>query len=277
MSDEDRQSDDETYDLEPVEPVEPVETTDDDDIATDAVERAASSDRRCQSCGAPMPEDESVMVCPSCGYDIVTNRVIDPAKAAQDVADDEHADHEPEEPAAPLFADASWKPYLIPAAVLLASVAFAMIAGWSSFYPRDAGRFFDEGGAAVLDAPRVSLRFGAVLRLFVGSGVLVACGLAAARATAWAEERPLGDLRGAASRLGLAVALAALVRLLPIDSVVLQNVVHGVLGIAAIALISMLVIGNRGRVLGLFLVGWALAFLLVVPVARLVAWSIPIF
>jgi hypothetical protein len=270
MSDEDRQPDNETYDLEPV------ESADAADSATGEVERSASSDRRCQACGAPMPENESVMVCPSCGYDIVTNRVIDPAAAAAAaVADD--ADDEPEETAAPLFADASWKPYLIPAAVLLATVAFAMIAGWSSFYAREDGRFFDEGGAAVLDAPRLPLRFGAVLRLIVGSGVLVGCGLAAARATAWAEERPVGDLRGAASRLGLAVALAALARLVPIDSVVLQNVVHGVLGIGAIAGMSLLVLGNRGRRLGLFLVSWGLAFLLVVPVARLIAWSIPIF
>jgi hypothetical protein len=269
MSDEDRQPDNETYDLEPV------ESADAADSATGEVERSASSDRRCQACGAPMPENESVMVCPSCGYDIVTNRVIDPAAAAAAAVAD--AADESEETAAPLFADASWKPYLIPAAVLLATVAFAMIAGWSSFYAREDGRFFDENGAAVLDAPRVSLRFGAVLRLFVGSGVLVACGLAAARATAWAEERPVGDLRGAASRLGLAVALAALARLVPVDSVVLQNVVHGVLGIGAIAGISMLVLGSRGRLLGLFLVSWGLAFLLVVPVARLIAWSIPLF
>ncbi len=270
MNDEIRPSEDDegssTYDLAPA---EPVEETDPSGPAA-----ASSNDRRCQAGGAPMPEDESVMVCPSCGYDIVTNRIVDPAAT---VAGDADVEDEPEEEAAPLFADASWKPYLIPAAVLLVTVAFAMIAGWSSFYPREDGRFFDDGGAAVLDAPRVSLRFGVVLRLFVGSGVLVACGLAAARAPAWAEQRPLGDLRAVASRLTLAVSLGALARLVPIDSAVLQNVVHGVLGIGAIAGVSMLVLGDRGRLLGLFLTCWGLAFLLVVPVARLIAWSIPIF
>ncbi len=273
MSDDDRQpdpeiSDEETYDLEPV------ASADDADPMIGAVGGTGASDRRCQACGAPMPEDESVMVCPSCGYDIVSNRVVDPAATVPDDAD---VEHEPEEKAEPLFADTSWKPYLIPAAVLLVSIAFAMIAGWSSFFVRKDGLFLDEGGAAVLDAPRLPLRFGAVLRLFVGSGVLVACGLASARATAWAKQRPLGDLRGAASRLSLAVALAALARVVPIDSVVLQNVVHGVLGIGAISGISMLVLGDRGQLLGLFLAGWGLAFLLVVPVARLIAWSIPIF
>ncbi len=283
MNDEDRQpedaesvspSEDATYDLEPVDDAASIDRT--EMPAADA--GSGGSDRRCQACGAPMPEDDSIMVCPSCGYDIVTNRIVDPAApTASDAAGEDDADDHADEPARPLVADAAWKPYLIPAAVLLATVAFAMIAGWSSFHPREDGRFLDADGAAVLDAPRVGARFGAVLRLVVGSGVLVACGLAAARATAWAEARPLGDVRSVASRLALAVALAAVVRLVPLDSQVLQTVVHGVLGIVAIAGVSMLAFRDRGRLLGLLLVCWAIAFLLVVPLARLIAWSIPIF
>lgn len=255
-----------TYDLEPAAPPSSDVVSGDDAPAT--------VDRRCQNCGAPMPEDDSVMVCPSCGYDIVTNRVIDPASAGTPSSED--LDDE-DEPSPPLVADVAWKPFLIPAGVLLASVAFAMIAGWSSFFPREEGRFFDVSGDPVLDAPRIGLRFAAVLKLFVGSGVLVACGVVAARATAWFEERPLGDLRSVASRLTLAVATAAMARVVPIESVVLQNIVHGVLGLGAIVGITMLAFGNRGRIAGLLLVCWGIAFLLVVPLARLVAWSIPIF
>jgi len=166
---------------------------------------------------------------------------------------------------------------LIVAGVLTATVAFAMIAGWSSFFPREEGRFFDADGKAVLDAPLVLARFSAVLRLLIGSAVLVACGAAAARATAWFESRRMGDHGAVVARLAVAVSVAACARLIPIESQVLQNLVHGGLGIAAIAVVSMMVLGDRGRLLGLFLVCWGLAFLLVVPVARLIAWSIPIF
>lgn len=256
------------YDLEPE--VEPVSGS------THAGADDAGRERRCQSCGAPMPEDESIMVCPSCGYDIVTNRIVDPAAPSSEAMGDDHDDDDDESPA-PIVASDAVLQYLIPAGVLLASVAFAMIAGWSSFFPRDEGRFFDGDGKAVLDAPAVAARFAAVLKLFVGSGVLVACGVVAARATAWFEERPLGDLRSVASRLTLAVATAAMARVVPIESAVLQNIVHGVLGLGAIVGITMLAIGNRGRIAGLLLVCWGIAFLLVVPLARLVAWSIPIF
>jgi hypothetical protein len=75
----------------------------------------------------------------------------------------------------------------------------------------------------------------------------------------------------------LAVAAAACARLIPIESQVLESIVHGVLGIAAIAVVSMVVLDDRGRLLGTFLVSWMLAFLLVVPVTQLIAWSIPIF
>ena len=68
--------DESTYDLAP-------EDRADSAVPSESIRSPTNApERRCQNCGAPMPEDESVMVCPSCGYDIVTNRVIDPAAAA---------------------------------------------------------------------------------------------------------------------------------------------------------------------------------------------------
>jgi hypothetical protein len=275
-SDEPAPTADSTYDLAPVEAVEGAGPPASDE------RRSVSEDRRCQSCGAPMPEDESIMVCPSCGYDIVTNRIIDPTTTGSidsrtDPSTDVGVDPEPSPLGPPLVVATSWRSFLIAAGILLATVAFAMIAGWSSFFPREDGNFLDAEGKALLDAPPVLARFSAVLRLLVGSTVLVICGGAAARATAWFESRTLGDPSAVLARLALAVAVAAWARLIPIESHVLQNLVHGGLGIAAIAVVSMMVLGDRGRLLGLFLVCWGLAFLLVVPVARLIAWSIPIF
>lgn len=286
--------DDATYELEPESTPQPTPATDagsireGDEPGADEKgvhEPSEGSDatptpvdeRRCQSCGAPMPEDGSIMVCPSCGYDIVTNRIVDPAAHRRSEDAEKESESEREIVGTPIVASDAVFPFLVPAGVLLATVAFAMIAGWSSFFPRIEGLFLDADGKAVLDAPRVPARFAAVLKLLVGSSVLVACGLVAARATAWFEERPLGDLRSVAARLTLAVAVAAVARLIPVESTTLQNIVHGVLGLGGLVGITMLAVGDRGRLAGLLLVGWGIAFLLVVPVARLVAWAIPIF
>ena len=265
--------DESTYELEPA--VDAEAEPDAEPAGTPVESTSPSEERRCQACGAPMPEDDSIMVCPSCGYDIVTNRIVDPAASA--VGDDPEEDADEVATGTPIVASDAVLPFLVPAGVLLATVAFAMIAGWSSFFPRIEGLFLDADGKAVLDAPPVAARFAAVLKLLVGSAVLVGCGIVAARATAWFEERPLGDLRTVAARLALAVAVAALARMIPVGSTTLQNIVHGVLGLGALVGVTMLAFGDRGRLSGLLLVSWGIAFLLVVPVARLVAWSIPIF
>ncbi len=266
-------ADESTYELEPA--VDSAAESDSEPGGTPLESTTSVEERRCQACGAPMPEDESIMVCPSCGYDIVTNRVIDPV--GNPVAEDVEEDQAEAPSGTPIVVSDAVLPFLVPAGVLLATVAFAMIAGWSSFFPRIEGLFLDADGKAVLDAPPVGARFAAVLKLLVGSAVLVGCGMVAARATAWFEERPLGDLRSVAARLALAVAVAALARMIPVDSTTLQNIVHGVLGLGALVGVTMLAFGDRGRLSGLLLVSWGIAFLLVVPVARLVAWSIPIF
>ncbi len=279
MLEEDRQpehpgsgpdGDESTYDLAPEERADSARSGDSIRSTSDTPER------RCQNCGAPMPEDDAVMVCPSCGYDIVTNRIFVPAEAAGEPIET-NVDDAASLAGSPLVTATAWRPFAIAAGVVLATVAFAMLAGWSSFFIQRDGNFLDGQGRAVLDSPATSARFGAVLRLLVGSAVIVACGAAAVRAAAWFESRTFGEPRAVLARLSLAVAAAAAVRLLPIESHVLRNIVHGGLGIAVIALVMMLVLRDRGRLLGIVLVCWAVAFLLVVPVARLIAWSIPIF
>ena len=125
--------DDATYELEPESTPQPTPATDagsirGDDEPSEGSDPTPGEERRCQSCGAPMPEDGSIMVCPSCGYDIVTNRIVDPAA-------DRHSDEAEKEPkpdreivGTPIVVSDAVLPLLVPAGVLLATVAFAMIA-----------------------------------------------------------------------------------------------------------------------------------------------------
>lgn len=262
------------YELEPTPEAAP-----DPDPAGGSAGSATGEDRRCQNCGAPMPEDESVMVCPSCGYDIVTNRVIDPqstepAAAVEPEADaDASADPELE----PLTTGGNTMPWLIAAGVVAIIVVFTILAGWTSFFPRVDGRFLNAEGKPVLDAPRVAARFGVLVRYLVGSGVLVATGVVALRITTRIERLRPSDLAMGASRLALVVAAASLCRLISLDSAWLQMMTHliggGVVAIGG----TMLVLGRRDRVALVLLVTWALVMLLVVPAARLVSWSLPLF
>lgn len=240
---------------------------------------STGEDRRCQSCGAPMPEDDSVMVCPSCGYDIVTNRVIDPQAAERASATDPETetDSSADPELEPLTTAGNRMPWLIAAGVLAVVVAFTILAGWTSFFPRVDGRFLDAEGKPVLDAPRVAARFGVLVRYLVASGVLVATGVIALRITTRIERLRPSDLAMGASRLALVVAAASLCRLVPLDSAWLQMITHLLGGALVVAGGTMLVLGRRDRVALVVLVTWALVMLLVVPVARLVSWSLPIF
>jgi hypothetical protein len=108
---------DSTYDIEPARqsepaggfsPVRPV---------------IRSSDRRCQHCGHPMPADESIMVCSACRYDIVTNRILDPASEVSsplEPDESEQSDPGPGSSGVPLIAGTGWRPFAIVAGVMLA-------------------------------------------------------------------------------------------------------------------------------------------------------------
>ncbi|MEE2972399.1 MAG: hypothetical protein VX672_04675 [Planctomycetota bacterium] len=261
------------YELEPSPDIAP-----DLDPGGGSAGSATGEDRRCQSCGAPMPEDESVMICPSCGYDIVTNRVIDPPTTARVVAEPEaeaDASADPEQEA--LTVQGNTLPWLVAAGVVAIIVAFTILGGWMSFFPRVDGRFLDAEGRPVLDAPRVAARFGVLVRYLVGSGVLVATGVVALRITTRIERLRPSDLAMGASRLALVVAAASLCRLISLDSAWLQMMTHLIGGVAVAIGGTMLVLGRRDRVALVLLVTWALVMLLVVPAARLVSWSLPLF
>jgi hypothetical protein len=244
------------------------------------VEAGELADRICERCGAPLPEDPSRTICPSCGFDVGTGEVVDPViETGDDVDRSEPGDDDPDEArsSGPLFPVGNPKPWLAAAGIIALLMAFTMLAGWSSFYPRSEGRFLDASGAAVLDAPMVSLRLIAVAKYLVGSMVLVGTAAIAARVTCWFEELPSGDLRTGVARLGLVIIVASLVRLIGFHPTFLQTMTQLVLGAGIVVVGTALVLGRRDRTTAMFLMAWLLVVLLVIPVTRLVSWSLPLW
>lgn len=249
-----------SYDLEP---------TPADDVPFEAL------DEDCDRCGAPIPEDPSLQPCPSCGLDRDSGEVVDPERVAVDSASEVDAGDTSISP--PLLAPGRPVPWLIAAGVVALVVAFAMLAGWSSFYPSEEGRFLDASGDAVLDAPLVTLRLIAVAKYLVGSLVLVGAGIVAVRITCWLEQLETGDLRTGVARLGLLVATASLARLIGFEIAFLQSLTQLVLGAVVVTGGTILVFGRRDRTVGMFLLAWVLVVLLVIPVTRIVSWSLPLW
>ena len=98
----------------------------------------------------------------------------------------------------------------------------------------------------------------------------------ALRLAGWLERRPLGSVIGALSRITAVVAVAALARLIPIDSGLIQTMTHLLVGVGIVVGGSMLILNLRDRIALIHLVAWALLLLIVVPAARLVACSMPL-
>ena len=259
----------ESYELEP-EPAAP------DSSSVAGV--SDPGDRRCERCGAPLPEDPTLTPCPSCGFDAETGTVVDPDRPPEDSVDELDLDEGEEASKSPLlFASGRPTPWLVASGVLALIVVFAMLAGWSSFYPRSEGRFLDGSGDAVLDSPMVTIRLVAVAKYLVGSLVLVGTALIAARFTCWFEDVRPGDLRTGAARIGLVVIGASLVRLIGFQPQFLQTMTQLVFGAGIVVGATILVLGRRDRTIAMFLMAWVLVVLLVIPVTRLVSWSLPLW
>ena len=75
----------EGYEIEP-EPEVPESSVAPDTSA--AQEHLEAGDRRCERCGAPLPEDQARTPCPSCGFDAATGVVVDPDSPNEDSADE---------------------------------------------------------------------------------------------------------------------------------------------------------------------------------------------
>ena len=265
----------EGYEIEP-EPEVPESSVAPDTSA--AQEHPEAGDRRCERCGAPLPEDQARTPCPSCGFDAATGGVVDP-DSSNEASTTESTENENEEERATqlFFAEGLPMPWLVAAGVIALVVVFAMLAGWSSFYPRADGRFLNSSGEAVLDAPAVMMRFVAVGKYLVGSLVLVGTAAIAARITCWFEEIRPGDLQTGVAKLGLLVIVASLVRLIGFDSSFLQTMIQYVLGAAIVFGGTVFILGRRDRTTIMFLLAWALVVLLVIPVTSLVSWSLPLW
>ncbi len=292
-------SEDGSYELDPVPsedtPAPPVppesgvrgpETSDEDasadEIGIEAAEEPEPGPLTCPACQEPMPGSDQV-VCLACGYDLVSNTRLGEKKkkdkpkhgGGRFAVVDSEAD-EPEEVEGAIVPRPNHLPWSIIAGVAALVMMFALIAGWSSLFPSEEGRFQNSDGLYTLDAPLIKVRLLAVIRFLVASGVVIACGAIALRLAGWLERRPLGSVIGALSRITAVVAVAALARLIPIDSGLIQTMTHLLVGVGIVVGGSMLILNLRDRIALIHLVAWALLLLIVVPAARLVAWSMPL-
>ena len=255
-----------------------------DEIELEAEENTEPASLTCPACRAPMPGSDQV-VCLACGYDLVSNTRLGDAKMEKKdkskhggdrfaiVDSEEGASEEDEGAIMPRSNHRLWSIIAVVAAVVM---MFALIAGWSSLFPSKDGLFRNSDGLFTLDAPSVKVRLLAAIQFLVASAVVIGCGMVALRLAAWLERRPLGSVIGILSRITAIVAVAALARLIPIESGWLQTMTHLLVGVGAVVGGSMLLLNIRDRIALTHLVAWALLLLIIVPAARLVAWAMPL-
>ncbi len=179
--------------------------------------------------------------------------------------------------AVPLLVDGPWKPWAVAASVVLGIVVIMILAGWSSLFPQQDGRFLDASGRPVLDAPEIADRFSVVIRMFLTACFMVASAILAFHITAFFETRPVGDRASGAARLGLGVALAAAVRLIPVGGGLLQVWLHLGLGLLVLIATAFLLLRLRGPSLTLLFTSWGIAYVLAGLAARLLTWGVPLF
>ena len=73
------------------------------------------------------------------------------------------------------------------------------------------------------------------------------------------------------------IIVASLVRLIGFHPTFLQTMTQLVLGAGIVVVGTALVLGRRDRTTAMFLMAWLLVVLLVIPVTRLVSWSLPLW
>jgi len=258
-----------------------------DEIELEAEEEVVPASLTCPACRAPMPGSDQV-VCLACGYDLVSNTRLGDAKTEKTekkdkskhggdrfaIADSEEGASEGD--AGAIMPRSNHRLWSIIAVVAAVVMMFALIAGWSSLFPSKDGLFRNSDGLFTLDAPSVKVRLLAAIQFLVASAVVIGCGMVALRLAAWLERRPLGSVIGILSRITAIVAVAALARLIPIESGWLQTMTHLLVGVGAVVGGSMLLLNIRDRIALTHLVAWALLLLIIVPAARLVAWAMPL-
>jgi hypothetical protein len=257
------------------------ETDETEEIGIVAADDPAPTSLTCPACREPMPGSDQV-VCLACGYDLVSNTRLGETKTKEKskhgggrfaiVDSEEGASEEAEGVIMPRSNHRLWS--IITAAAALVMM-FALIAGWSSLFPSEDGQFRNSDGKFTLDAPLIKVRLLAVIQFLVASAVVIGCGMIALRLAAWLENRPFGSVIGVLSRVAAVVAVAALARLIPIDSGLIQTMTHLLVGVGVVVGGSMLILNLRDRIAIIHLAAWGLLLLIVVPAARLVAWSMP--
>ena len=218
----------------------------------------------CQNCGAPRPEKET-MVCISCGYDMKKNKVLGTRTGIVDAPQ--------EEDQSPVVAGKGVHIWLIAGGICGLILIAALLMGWHSLFDRSDGLFLSAAGEYTLESPRYVTRFLGIIRLLVGGLTLVLMGGLAVKFTAMVHHRPAGDWAPIFARLSLVVAISGLALLIPLSPMWLEWVVQMLIGCGLALGGSFMLIRLKGPQLRLFCMAWVLMTGLLLPAARLIAWS----
>ena len=218
----------------------------------------------CQNCGAPRPE-KNAMVCLSCGYDMKKNTVLGTRTGIVDAP--EKDDQEP------IVSGKGVNIWLIATGVCGLILSAALLLGWPSLFDRTDGLFLSASGEYTEESPRYITRFLGIIRVLVGGTTLVMMGGLAVKFTAMIHHRPAGDWAPIFARLSLVIAISGFGLLIPLSPMWLEWVVQMLVGAGLAVGGSFLLMSLRGPQLRLFCMAWILMTGLLLPGARLIAWS----
>ena len=225
---------------------------------------SAQRSESCQNCGAPRPEKEA-MICISCGYDIKKNKVLGARTGIMDAPE--------EDDQLPIVSGKGMHLWLITSGLCLLVLIAALLMGWGSLFDRSDGLFVSAGGEYTLESPRYMTRLLGIIRLLVGGITLVLMGGLAVKFTATVHQRPAGEWPPIFARLSSVVAISGLALLIPLSPMWLEWIIQTLIGCGLAIGGSFVLIGLKGTQLRLFCLAWILMTGLILPAARLIAWS----
>jgi len=225
---------------------------------------ASSRTDSCQNCGAPRPEKES-MVCISCGYDMKKNKVLGTRTGIVDAPEEEDQEA--------IVSGKGVRVWFISSGICGLILIAALLMGWHSLFDRSEGLFLSAAGEYTLESPRYMTRFLGIIRLLVGGITLVLMGGLAVKFTAMVHSRSAGHWPQIFARLSLVITISGLALLVPLSPMWLEWVVQMLIGCGLALGGSFVLIGLKGSQLRLFCMAWVLMTGLLLPAARLIAWS----
>ena len=173
----------------------------------------------------------------------------------------------------PIVSGTGVKIWLVATGVCSVVLIGALLMGWSSLFDRSEGLFISTSGEYTLETPAYITRFLGVIRFLIAGLTLVMMGGLAVKFTAMVHHRPAGNWGPIFARLSLVISIAGLATLIPLSPMWLEWIVQTVIGCGLAVGGSVVLIRLKGAQLRMLFTAWVLMTALLLPAARLIAWS----